>query len=344
MTTIKYHEHGGFYNDGNSHYWSNDSILDLTAHTITESREETYHGQLACPVVTTTSTRDAVQFSHTTEESIYIALLPLIDTYKRTGKAELRYASDKHRYFVTGRLVKANKLAGDSDYHGTANARHIWVLEPYNLLITAHWQDRGFYSFTANELITIEDKVFDFWAGFTSALATYVESLSAETTPALESHQYLFTDKQLIAMPFTELEQLERASWRMYQAAANQRDAMHFTFGTMEYTNLVASEYSRINRLYIDRIILSERLTKALATIAYEYEKQLTHVVENCWQFLAEYARLMAEPTDYDIADILHGIDLDYRQLADLKAALKRRKTNTAKIKYIRTYLTTLED
>ena len=44
---VKYHSHGGYYGDGNSHYWSKNQILDLQQKTLSTNREDTFYMQMA---------------------------------------------------------------------------------------------------------------------------------------------------------------------------------------------------------------------------------------------------------------------------------------------------------
>jgi len=147
---IKYHSHGGYYGDGNSHYWVEDRFLDVGVGMITIKREETFGGQLAGPSQFShskdvkESAREAVPFAD--EDAIWDTLKPLIETAQKYPHREtFRFLSDKHRYFVKGRIDKAVNLAGDSDYHGVNCLKHVFVL--WGVVVTVYYEDTFRHSY-----------------------------------------------------------------------------------------------------------------------------------------------------------------------------------------------------
>ena len=149
---IEYHGHGGSYGDGNSHYWSVDSVLNLNNGTFIGIREDSYGGQLAGnsqfshKVDTDKTTDKAIPFTTDQEQRIYNTLLPLIELTKKYPHLKtFRFFSQKHRYFIEGRTNKARKIAkeNDSHYYGVNCLHNIWVLPSFNIVINfySHYKE-----------------------------------------------------------------------------------------------------------------------------------------------------------------------------------------------------------
>jgi len=151
---ISFHRHGGFYNDGNSNYWSEDSELDLVTGKLKVEREESFGGQLASngnhSEKTEESEMEAVPFNKETEQKIYNALLPVIElTEKYPNLDTFRFFSQKHKWFITGRMRKAVKLAlaDGSNYYGVNCLKDIFVLTIKGVIITTHFEDSRNHSY-----------------------------------------------------------------------------------------------------------------------------------------------------------------------------------------------------
>ena len=152
--TIKFHRHGGFYNDGNSNYWSEDSELDLVTGKLKTKREESFGGQLASNGNYSETTKEdeiqAVPFKKETEEKIYNTLLPFIElTEKYPHLDTFKFFSQKHKWFVTGRMRKVVKLAlaDGSNYYGVNCLKDIFVLKTKGVIITTHFEDSRNHSY-----------------------------------------------------------------------------------------------------------------------------------------------------------------------------------------------------
>jgi len=159
---IKYHSHSGFYNDGNSRYVTEDRILDVEAGTLTIRSVESLGGQLAGnhqfahKENVTEEAREAVPFSVEQEDAIWRVLEPLVETARKYPHLEtFRFFSDKHRWFVKGRIDKAVRLAGDSDYHGVYCLKDVFALPKHGVVLTAYYEDtykRSYWKFKVESL------------------------------------------------------------------------------------------------------------------------------------------------------------------------------------------------
>jgi len=112
---VKYHNHNGYYNDGNSHYWSIDQILDLRGKTLSTKREDTYYMQFAKNGIfeekIETTQQPLFEFTINQENIIFETLKPLIETAKKYPHLNtFKFFSQKHKYFIMGRINKAIKI------------------------------------------------------------------------------------------------------------------------------------------------------------------------------------------------------------------------------------------
>lgn len=164
-TKIKYHDHGGYYNDGNSRYYSYDAELDLEKGMISIDRETTYGGQMAAngnyEKKENHEERKAIEFTSDTEDKIYETLKPLIDLRaKYPTLSTFRIFSQKHKYFINGRIAKAVKIGRESksDYYGTDCSRHVFVLKKKGVVIRVIWYDNFNYERCAFKVEVTEIK------------------------------------------------------------------------------------------------------------------------------------------------------------------------------------------
>jgi len=142
MEAIKYHTHGGYYGDGNSHYWWNDFTLDVENNTMTHYHEETFGGQLRSVDgdIKETTTRPAVTLDDNTQDKIIEILQPLIETAEKyPHRTHFKFFSDKHKHFFIGRAKKAIKLAEKSDYYGEHCLHDIFVLPKHDKIISVYF-------------------------------------------------------------------------------------------------------------------------------------------------------------------------------------------------------------
>jgi len=143
MKKIKYHSHGGFYNDGNSQYWSTDSELDVENNRISGIKEDSYGGQLATngnhQEEKESFDQEAIRLTDEEQDAIWETLAPIRETYaKYPNLTGYRFFSRRHRYLIEGRISKAIRIAKHSNYYGTNCLRDIWVLQKYNAIITTY--------------------------------------------------------------------------------------------------------------------------------------------------------------------------------------------------------------
>ena len=144
---VKSHEHGGYYGDGNSHYWSVDTVLNATLDTVRIERVDEYGGQLAGnhqfahKEGRAVEEREAIPFTAEQVAAIVETLKPLTDTAEKyPNHRTFAYFSDRHKRLILGRLSKAVRLAGNSDYHLRDCSRHIFVLP--EMVVTAYAIDK----------------------------------------------------------------------------------------------------------------------------------------------------------------------------------------------------------
>ena len=125
--TITYHMHGGYYNDGNSHYFSTDTTIDLTTGITTDTREDTYGGQMASKDTYALSSHVTHGLTVKQQTALYETLKPFVELKQKYPRREcFQYFSKKQQYFYTGRVSKALEMASNSDYCGIDNlAREI---------------------------------------------------------------------------------------------------------------------------------------------------------------------------------------------------------------------------
>lgn len=153
---IKSHVHGGYYGDGNSQYWWTDTYLDTETLTVRIEHEDSYYGQLAGDsqfanrVDKKIEERAAIVLSADEQAAIVDVLTPLIETGKRQ-LGDQRFASQKQARFIGGRLAKAVKLAGESDFHSVDCLVHQFYLPVAGLLVLAH-VERGYWKCEVREL------------------------------------------------------------------------------------------------------------------------------------------------------------------------------------------------
>ncbi|NLF00438.1 MAG: hypothetical protein GX601_05600 [Anaerolineales bacterium] len=116
--------HGGYYGDGNSHYWVVTTTLDLDADQVTVERKDTYYGQLADDsghpnahrTHDTTQTRAAVWASEEMQREAWAALDPFWSTgEKHPHLRHYRIFGSRHRYLLEGRMTKALELLKGTD-------------------------------------------------------------------------------------------------------------------------------------------------------------------------------------------------------------------------------------
>lgn len=145
--TKKFHSHNGFYNDGNSNYWSTDIIVDYTSKTVTTNYEETFGGQLAevNSDIKTTTTRDTVLIDKENEDNVLEQLMPVIELCQRyPNREEFRFFSDKQKRFFLNRVKKAIDIVKDTDnYHIDCSVEY-FVL-PISKIIISWYQGHDGY-------------------------------------------------------------------------------------------------------------------------------------------------------------------------------------------------------
>lgn len=163
IAVIKFHMHGGYYNDGNSAYWSTDTTVDIAAGIVTHERLDEYGGQMA----------GNSQFAHTEvyslsswlirwlspaeQTAIVETLAPILDTHDRyPDRQNFKWFSAKHERFFTGRIAKAHKLAANSDLVGLDCAETVFILPSYNMALRIGTNEYGFTLHIA-QLDTFED-------------------------------------------------------------------------------------------------------------------------------------------------------------------------------------------
>lgn len=137
MTTVAYHSHTGFYDDGNSHYESVDTLVHVPTNTVRTVKVESWGGQLAGDhqFARTTksicSYREAVPFTIDDLAMILEALEPMIKlAAKYPHRNVFTIFSKKQYYFYISRINKAKKVAvaAKSDYYGTNCGKHVFIL------------------------------------------------------------------------------------------------------------------------------------------------------------------------------------------------------------------------
>lgn len=103
-----YRQSHGYYNDGNSHYQSEDRTFDPVLQTITVVRDESFYGQLSRPSIHTSDVYMAHCMSNDESGQLRAILEPLLSTcHKYPYRHEFRYFSDKHMRLIVGRFNKA---------------------------------------------------------------------------------------------------------------------------------------------------------------------------------------------------------------------------------------------
>jgi len=144
---ISFHNHGGYYNDGNSHYWNTDSVLDTNTNILSVERTDEYGGQLAGDsqfAHKTDKTKEEVNITPMTpeqQEEIYNVLLSLIETAQKHPHREyFNYFSDRHMYLITGRFGKAFKLCHEwnTGYYGTDCACSVFILPAKKMVVRVY--------------------------------------------------------------------------------------------------------------------------------------------------------------------------------------------------------------
>jgi len=153
-TSVKFHSHGGFDNDGNSHYWMNDSVVDLDANTFSFKREESWGGQLIQNApegfnlntygVTEEYTREFNAPTKEQEETVYEAfqkVRELFVKYPHRSQLSFFYYNQEKAYLAN--LEKAIKALKGTDAHGTKYSVDYFILPQMNVLITSNFMKGG---------------------------------------------------------------------------------------------------------------------------------------------------------------------------------------------------------
>ena len=128
---ITYHNHGGYYGDGNSHYWTVDSTVDFSKKIKVTIKEDTYGGQLQSGNSDTKETikRKAKLLTVKKQKSVLEILKPFVDlAVKYPHRENFQFFSIKQKYFFKSRLKKARELTRDFDNHGVNCSVDIFVL------------------------------------------------------------------------------------------------------------------------------------------------------------------------------------------------------------------------
>lgn len=146
--SFTFHMHGGYYGDGNSHYWSTDSTVYFADRTYVTDREDSYGGQLAGSSQYAhkedrqQTSREAKWLTPEQQQQVMDHLAPLLETarkyrhysYWNKGKY-LRFFTDKHKYYFHGRVKKAREIAQESDLYGVSNLSEAFLLPDLGIMI-----------------------------------------------------------------------------------------------------------------------------------------------------------------------------------------------------------------
>jgi hypothetical protein len=151
-TTVEFHSHGGFDNDGNSHYWMNDSVVDLDANTYSFKREESWGGQLiqGAPEgfklntygVTEEYTREFKAPTKEQEETVYEAFKHIRALFARyPHKSALSFFKYWQEQAFLKNLRDARVALEDTDAYDTKYSVHYFILPQMNILIKANYME-----------------------------------------------------------------------------------------------------------------------------------------------------------------------------------------------------------
>ena len=153
--TVKFHSHDGFYNDGNSHYWSNDSTVDLDANTFHYRREESFGGQHIASApegfklneygVTKEFTREFKAPTKKQEETVYEAFKHIRALFtKYPNRQNLSFFQYWQEKAFLKNLETAIEAFKGTDAHGTNCSVDYFILPQMNILIKSNFMKGGY--------------------------------------------------------------------------------------------------------------------------------------------------------------------------------------------------------
>lgn len=144
---IKFHSHGGYYGDGNSHYWSNDMVVNFKEGVTTILREDSYGGQLAeakgvAPnqYLGEPKTRGIINLTPAKQQEAYKLLAQIGQNFAKYGRNTLKILSYRQLKWIEGRLHKAIDIMNVADYYGEDNSRHVFVFPALNKVVTFYYE------------------------------------------------------------------------------------------------------------------------------------------------------------------------------------------------------------
>jgi hypothetical protein len=152
---ILYHKHGGFDNDGNSHYWSEDTVIDLDNNTVCYIKEESFGGQLIAnapegfiPNHYGVTKNEVSEFKAPTveqEEAVYDAFTDIRNLF---AKYPHRESLSFFKYWQEKKFIKnyqnAVEVLEDTDAHGENCSVDHFILPKKNLLIKVYYSKGGY--------------------------------------------------------------------------------------------------------------------------------------------------------------------------------------------------------